>query len=232
MTFPVPRASVHSAAALALDLGALRRPMVTDLQRRPQSGWAKMSKLKKKAWLEEWKLLKMQVEGDCYEVYARTKEGQSIEAFFHPVTLKKLVVFRRGRRSTGGRLHRLTPNWLRAGYRLITAGLADSGKARDRPLSWGDLRTPMMAPLETHQPAPRDAPVGQVTQQEGCGAEQPIEHRGGARPPTSRPSISSETAMSSSRSHSVRSTQAPSSRPALLPWSDTVTQGPSTLIAA
>ena len=84
-------------AALALGLGA---PAQADgdvtCNAGPQSGWAKMSKLKKKAWLEEWKLLKMQVEGDCYEVYARTKEGQSVEAFFHPVTLKKLVVFRRG----------------------------------------------------------------------------------------------------------------------------------------
>lgn len=62
----------------------------------PEERWQKIDKLKKKVWLEEWKLLKMQVEGDCYEVYARTKEGQAIEAFFHPVTLKKLVVFRRG----------------------------------------------------------------------------------------------------------------------------------------
>ena len=62
----------------------------------PKEGWQKMSKLKKQVWLEDWKLLKMQVEGDCYEVYAHTKEGMSIEAFFHPVTLKKLVVFRRG----------------------------------------------------------------------------------------------------------------------------------------
>jgi hypothetical protein len=37
------------------------------------------------------------VQGDCYEVYARTEAGQAIEAFFHPVTLEKLVVFRRGR---------------------------------------------------------------------------------------------------------------------------------------
>ncbi|HCI62303.1 MAG TPA: hypothetical protein DFK09_07870, partial [Erythrobacter sp.] len=29
----------------------------------PQKAWQKMSKLKKKAWLEEWELLKMQVEG-------------------------------------------------------------------------------------------------------------------------------------------------------------------------
>ncbi|GGD78665.1 PepSY domain-containing protein [Croceicoccus mobilis] len=62
----------------------------------PQDKWQKISKLKKQAWLEEWQILKTQVEGDCYEVYARTKEGQAIEAFFHPVTLEKLVVFRRG----------------------------------------------------------------------------------------------------------------------------------------
>ncbi|WP_375289666.1 PepSY domain-containing protein [Qipengyuania sp.] len=62
----------------------------------PKEGWQKMAKLKKQVWLEDWKLLKMQVEGDCYEVYAHTKEGLSVEAFFHPVTLKKLVVFRRG----------------------------------------------------------------------------------------------------------------------------------------
>mgnify|MGYP001190419267 CR=1 FL=1 len=62
----------------------------------PQSGWKPMDKLKKAVWLEEWELVKMQVEGDCYEVYARTKTGQAVEAFFHPVTLEKLIVFRRG----------------------------------------------------------------------------------------------------------------------------------------
>lgn len=63
----------------------------------PKSGWQNISKLKKQAWLEEWTVVKTQVEGDCYEMYARTKDGQVVEAFFHPVTLKKLVVFRRGR---------------------------------------------------------------------------------------------------------------------------------------
>ncbi|MBX3593318.1 PepSY domain-containing protein [Sphingomonas sp.] len=63
----------------------------------PQSGWQDIAKLKKAVWLERWEVLKVQVEGDCYEVYARTEQGQAIEAFFHPVTLRKLVVFRRGR---------------------------------------------------------------------------------------------------------------------------------------
>lgn len=62
----------------------------------PQAGWKSQAELRKKAWQEGWTVQKVQVEGDCYEVYARTESGQAIEAFFHPVTLRKLVVFRRG----------------------------------------------------------------------------------------------------------------------------------------
>ena len=62
----------------------------------PQQSWKPMSAVRKQAWIEGWSIIKTQVEGDCYEVYARTESGQVIEAFFHPVTLKKLVVFRRG----------------------------------------------------------------------------------------------------------------------------------------
>jgi len=63
----------------------------------PQSGWKELGQVQKKAWQQGWEVLKVQVEGDCYEVYARTQQGQAIEAFFHPETLEKLVVFRRGR---------------------------------------------------------------------------------------------------------------------------------------
>ncbi|WP_374413440.1 PepSY domain-containing protein [Novosphingobium colocasiae] len=62
----------------------------------PKENWKPIDKLKKQVWLEGWEIIKTQVEGDCYEVYARNGEGQVLEAFFHPVTLKKLVVFRRG----------------------------------------------------------------------------------------------------------------------------------------
>ena len=62
----------------------------------PKESWKPIDKLKKQVWLEGWEIIKTQVEGDCYEVYARNGEGQVVEAFFHPVTLKKLVVFRRG----------------------------------------------------------------------------------------------------------------------------------------
>lgn len=62
----------------------------------PQKDWKPIDQLKKKVWMEGWELLKLQVEGDCYEVYARNDSGQVLEAFFHPVTLEKLIVYRRG----------------------------------------------------------------------------------------------------------------------------------------
>lgn len=63
----------------------------------PRESWKSLADLRKKAWLEGWTVQKAQIAGDCYEVYARTEAGQAVEAFFHPVTLQKLLVLRRGR---------------------------------------------------------------------------------------------------------------------------------------
>ena len=63
----------------------------------PKEGWKPIAELKKQVWKAGWEVIKAHPEKDCYEVYARTEEGQSVEAFFHPVTLEKLVVYRRGR---------------------------------------------------------------------------------------------------------------------------------------
>lgn len=93
---------IRLAAATAALLGAatLATPALADGNVKcgggPQAGWKPLNDVKKKAWQEGWEVQKVQVEGDCFEVYARTESGQAIEAFFHPVTLKKLVVFRRG----------------------------------------------------------------------------------------------------------------------------------------
>jgi len=93
------RAAVLAATVLAF--GALSQPALADgdvvCRGGPQDKWEPLASLRKKAWQEGWEVLKVQVDGDCYEVYARTEQGQAIEAFFHPVTLEKLVVFRRGR---------------------------------------------------------------------------------------------------------------------------------------
>lgn len=62
----------------------------------PRESWRSIAELRRRAWREGWTIQDARIEGDCYEVYARTETGQAIEAFFHPVTLQKLVVFRRG----------------------------------------------------------------------------------------------------------------------------------------
>jgi hypothetical protein len=90
-----------AAAALVAGTLAIATPALADgdivCNAGPRENWQPMSELRKKAWMEGWTIQETQVEGDCYEVYARTESGQAIEAFFHPVTLEKLVVFRRGR---------------------------------------------------------------------------------------------------------------------------------------
>lgn len=62
----------------------------------PASGWKSIDVLKAKLTAQGWAIRKAQVEGDCFEVYGKTPEGENVEAFFHPVTLAKLMVMRRG----------------------------------------------------------------------------------------------------------------------------------------
>lgn len=62
----------------------------------PQSGWKSQDALKAKLIKEGWQVRKSKVDGGCYEVYGTTPEGDRVEAYFHPVTLEKLYVARRG----------------------------------------------------------------------------------------------------------------------------------------
>ena len=94
------RLRLAAVAAAAVGSLALAQPALADgdvvCSSGPQSGWKSIDDLKKAAWLERWTIIETRIEGDCYEVYARNQQGQVLEAFFHPVTLEKLVVFRRG----------------------------------------------------------------------------------------------------------------------------------------
>jgi hypothetical protein len=62
----------------------------------PQSGWKSQADLKAKLVKEGWTVRKAKVDGGCYEVYGTTPEGDRVEAYFHPVSLEKLYVARRG----------------------------------------------------------------------------------------------------------------------------------------
>jgi hypothetical protein len=62
----------------------------------PQSGWKTQDVLKAKLVKEGWTVRKSKIDGGCYEVYGTTPEGDRVEAYFHPVSLEKLYVARRG----------------------------------------------------------------------------------------------------------------------------------------
>ncbi|MGL5838894.1 MAG: PepSY domain-containing protein [Sphingorhabdus sp.] len=62
----------------------------------PQSGWKSQDVLKAKLVKEGWTVRKSKIDGGCYEVYGTTPEGDRVEAYFHPVSLEKLYVARRG----------------------------------------------------------------------------------------------------------------------------------------
>ena len=53
--------------------------------------------LKAELTKQGWTVTKAKVDGGCYEVYGTDPQGNRVEAYFHPVSFKKLLVSRRGK---------------------------------------------------------------------------------------------------------------------------------------
>jgi hypothetical protein len=85
-----------AAAAVALASAPASATGVIKCNAGPQSGWKSQKALTTKLAKEGWTVRKAKVDGGCYEVYGTTPEGDRVEAYFHPVTLDKLYVARRG----------------------------------------------------------------------------------------------------------------------------------------
>ncbi len=62
-----------------------------------RSSWKSKESLIEKVKAEGWKIRRVKEDGGCYELYGTTPEGQRVEAYFHPVTLEKHLVARRGK---------------------------------------------------------------------------------------------------------------------------------------
>ena len=62
----------------------------------PQKQWKSKANLQKQLTKQGWQVRKAKVDGGCYEVYGTDPEGNRVEAYFHPVSFKKLLVSRRG----------------------------------------------------------------------------------------------------------------------------------------
>jgi len=62
----------------------------------PQKQWKSMARLQADLTKQGWQVRKAKVDGGCYEVYGTDPQGNRVEAYFHPVSFKKLLVSRRG----------------------------------------------------------------------------------------------------------------------------------------
>lgn len=97
------RSTLAIASALALSFGAasFSEPAAAhgkiNCGGGPREGWTDVEKLKAKLLREGWTIKKAKKVRDCYEVYGKTPEGDNVESFFHPVSLKKILVLKRGR---------------------------------------------------------------------------------------------------------------------------------------
>ena len=85
-----------AAAALALAGPALATGKMT-CKAGPQSGWKSQAVLQQTLTKQGWQVRKSKVDGGCYEVYGPDPQGNRVEAYFHPVTLEKLLVSQRGK---------------------------------------------------------------------------------------------------------------------------------------
>jgi hypothetical protein len=88
--------ALAAAAIAALPTAPASATGAIKCQAGPQSGWKSQEVLKAKLVKEGWTVRKSKIDGGCYEVYGTTPEGDRVEAYFHPVSLEKLYVARRG----------------------------------------------------------------------------------------------------------------------------------------
>jgi len=62
----------------------------------PQSGWRSQDQLVRHLTRQGWQVRRTKIDGGCYEVYATMRNGDRVEAYFHPATFRRLLVSRRG----------------------------------------------------------------------------------------------------------------------------------------
>ena len=62
-----------------------------------KASWKSKEQLEKKMTAEGWKVRFIKLDGGCYEVYGTSPDGQRVEAYYHPVSLEKMLVARRGK---------------------------------------------------------------------------------------------------------------------------------------
>ncbi|HWT11849.1 MAG TPA: PepSY domain-containing protein [Allosphingosinicella sp.] len=62
----------------------------------PQAQWRSQEQLVQTLTRQGWQVRRTKIDGGCYEVYGTMPNGDRVEAYFHPVSFRQLLVSRRG----------------------------------------------------------------------------------------------------------------------------------------
>jgi hypothetical protein len=93
MTLRLLALSAAAALAFTASPASATGKMTCDA---PQKQWKTLTSLEAQLKKQGWQVRKSKVDGGCYEVYGTDPQGNRVEAYFHPVSFKKLLVSRRG----------------------------------------------------------------------------------------------------------------------------------------
>lgn len=89
-------AAAAAGAALALAPTPASATGMMTCESGPQSGWRSQEELVRHLTALGWEVRRTKIDGGCYEAYATMPNGDRVEAYFHPVTFRQLLISRRG----------------------------------------------------------------------------------------------------------------------------------------
>lgn len=85
------RSKLLAATLLCFSAPAFATGMAT-CDSGPKEQWQKPEVLEKMLEAQGWSVRRIKEDGGCYEVYALDKQGERVEAYFHPESLERIPV--------------------------------------------------------------------------------------------------------------------------------------------
>jgi hypothetical protein len=87
---------LSAAALIAAAIAAMHAPVASatglaTCDSGSPDKWQPQEKLTTNLKKEGWDVRNVKVDGGCYEVYALDEKRERVEAYFHPVTLERVV---------------------------------------------------------------------------------------------------------------------------------------------
>jgi hypothetical protein len=92
MSFRLSAAALIAAAIVVMPAHVVGATGLATCDSGPPDKWQSQEKLTAMLKEKGWEVRKIKVDGGCYEVYALDDKGESIEAYFHPVTLERIPI--------------------------------------------------------------------------------------------------------------------------------------------